>query len=68
MKPEKKLSEQFVDFVDLTDESLEEVELIQGGTSASNCGGGSWGYGYGGWFCNNVGFCNYGYGYGHLCV
>lgn len=38
---EKKLSEQFAEFIDLADEDLEEVEVLEfGGIRGGQCGGG----------------------------
>ena len=47
-----KLSDKFVDFIDLTDENLEEVAIMEFGIQGGQCGGG----------CGCGGACGGGYG------
>ena len=63
-----KLSEKFVDFIDLTDENLEEVAITEFGIQGGQCGGdcvgcaGGCGGNCGGGGCSGCGGCACGYG------
>jgi uncharacterized membrane protein len=55
--PENKLSEEFVEFIDLTDEDLEEVEIRESGGAHGGCDCGYSDSGGGGYYsgCENSG-------------